>query len=104
MSRTNKKGTLHRLGAGAVVAVLAVIGATLFLSCGRGSDQGVPNYVSSASLQVQEAYAYAVEHPEVLQYMPCYCGCGAVHANNEECFVKERQPDGRVVYDPMGAG
>ena len=104
MRRTISKSRVLWLGAGAAVALLAVIGVSLFLGRGRGSDQGIPDYVRSASPQVQEAYAYAVEHPEVLQYVPCYCGCGAVHANNEECFVKERQPDGRILYDPMGAG
>ena len=25
--------------------------------------------------EVQQVYEFAARHPEVLQYMPCYCGC-----------------------------
>ena len=89
--------------AGAVVVVLAVIGVALFLSRGP-TTQGFPYYVRSSPFQVQEAYAYAVDHPEVLQYIPCYCGCGDVHDNNEDCFVEQRRSNGGIIYDPMGAG
>ena len=55
---------------------------------------------------VQSAYEFAARHPEVLQYMPCYCGCERLgHNGNHECFVKRRAADGRVLeWDPHGSG
>src|SRR6266480_1184230 len=37
---------------------------------------------------VRSAYVFAAEHPEVLSYVPCFCGCErAGHKGNEDCFV-----------------
>lgn len=37
----------------------------------------------------EEAYAYALFHPEAVAWMPCYCGCGAMgHESNRDCFLK----------------
>lgn len=86
-----------------VVAGLAAVGVALVFS--RGSGDRLPLYVRSASAQVQEAYSYAVAHPEVLRYMPCYCGCETSgHRDNEDCFVAQRHSNGRIGYEPMGAG
>lgn len=42
-------------------------------------------------------YAFAGAKPEVLQYIPCYCGCRTQgHRSNHDCYVKHRSPDGRV--------
>lgn len=35
------------------------------------------------------AYRYALEHPEVIAWMPCYCGCDAMdHRSNLDCYLK----------------
>src|ERR687892_28307 len=49
---------------------------------------------------------FAARHPEVLQYVPCYCGCENVgHKANHDCFVKTRAADGRVTqWDSHGMG
>jgi hypothetical protein len=56
--------------------------------------------------QVQQAYEFAARHPEVLQYVPCYCGCERIgHTANHSCFVKSRAADGRVTeWDSHGIG
>jgi hypothetical protein len=47
---------------------------------------------------VRAAYRFAAEHPEVLSYVPCFCGCErAGHRGNEDCFVKARDVNGDVV-------
>jgi hypothetical protein len=47
---------------------------------------------------VRAAYRFAAEHPEVLSYVPCFCGCErAGHRGNEDCFVKARDINGDVV-------
>ncbi|MBI2846850.1 MAG: hypothetical protein HYX82_03115 [Chloroflexi bacterium] len=68
-----------------------------------GSNQSVslPSYVLYSPAQVQEAYKFAAERPDVLQYMPCYCGCGqhSGHMNNWNCFIQS-MPEGKpIVWD-----
>lgn len=47
-----------------------------------------PAYVR-ADARTEEAYAYAMASADVLQWMPCYCGCGAMgHGSNADCFFK----------------
>jgi hypothetical protein len=55
---------------------------------------------------LRQVYEFAARHPEVLQYIPCYCGCEAVgHKANHDCFVKSRAADGRVTqWDSHGMG
>ncbi len=69
-----------------------------------GHGAAFPDFVLRTPLPVQEAYAYALEHPEVLRYMPCYCGCvSAGHTSNLDCFIDQRMADGSVTYEPMGS-
>jgi hypothetical protein len=55
---------------------------------------------------VQQVYEFAARHPEVLQYVPCYCGCERMsHNGNQDCFVKARATNGRVTeWEPHGIG
>jgi hypothetical protein len=47
---------------------------------------------------VRAAYRFAAEHPEVMNYVPCFCGCERMgHRGNEDCFVKARDVNGDVV-------
>ncbi len=64
-----------------------------------------PEAFRRAAPEVQEAYRFAVAHPDVLQYIPCYCGCVSHgHRSNWDCYVRETRADGSVVLDPMGFG
>ena len=53
---------------------------------------------------VREVYTFAAEHPEVLSYVPCYCGCErSGHRGNEDCFVTTRDTKGDVTqWEPHG--
>jgi hypothetical protein len=55
---------------------------------------------------IQQVYEFAARHPEVLQHVPCYCGCERVgHNGNHDCFVKTRATNGRVAeWDAHGMG
>lgn len=69
------------------------------------SSHDMPDYVQQSPPRVREAYEFAVENPFALEFQPCYCGCGAMgHVNNQDCFVKDIQPNGEVVYDNHAAG
>jgi len=56
--------------------------------------------------EIQQVYEFAARHPEVLQYMPCYCNCQSIgHTSNHSCFVKSRAANGRVTeWDSHGIG
>jgi len=55
---------------------------------------------------VTATYDFAAQHPEILSYIPCYCGCGADgHKANEACFVAKRDAKGNVLeWDTHGFG
>jgi hypothetical protein len=49
-----------------------------------------PAVVLRADPNTQTAYRYAAGHRDVLQYVPCYCGCvDEGHRSNWDCFVRE---------------
>ena len=45
--------------------------------------------------EIRAAYAFAARRPDVLQSLPCYCGCKRQgHAGNEACYVTSRTVNG----------
>jgi hypothetical protein len=54
---------------------------------------------------VEAVYAFAAQHPEVLHYVPCFCGCESHgHVGNDDCFVASRDQNGRPTWDAHGWG
>jgi hypothetical protein len=54
---------------------------------------------------VQEAYRFALGNPEILEQVPCYCGCGAIgHRSNYQCYLKGIGPDGAPQFDNHALG
>ena len=48
-------------------------------------------------------YRFAVEHPEVLAFMPCVCGCVDLgHTSNRSCYIKA-EPSQRVTFTSHAA-
>ncbi len=73
-----------------------------------GSNQNgsvLPDFVMTASEDVRMAYRYAMDRPDVMIWMPCYCGCGdhAGHKSAKNCFIKEGSTAGDVQFDDHGA-
>ena len=58
----------------------------------------LPSYPLSRSPEmITAAYRFAAEHPEILTYVPCFCGCErGGHRGNEDCFVQKRGANGDV--------
>jgi hypothetical protein len=56
--------------------------------------------------QMRAIYDFVGQHPEVLKFVPCYCGCESNgHPHNESCFVKSRDARGNVTeWDMHGFG
>lgn len=58
-----------------------------------------PAYVR-ANAATEEAYAFALAHPQIVQWMPCYCGCEAMdHGGNLDCYYKHGQPGDKAVFE-----
>jgi len=114
-----------------ILLLLGAILAAAAFACGRNGSAGesppaelalaaddwvtidgvdFPARMAGAPDEVKEAYVFAAKHPEVLQYMPCYCGCeneSPPHQSNVDCFIDQIDRSGerpRVVVDPMGFG
>ncbi len=66
----------------------------------------LPNvpYPPARPLEVTRAvYAFAARSPEVLRYVPCFCGCEHHgHQGNDDCFVASRGADGRPQWEMHG--
>lgn len=99
------------------MVALLLLGLSSVLSACSGSNEksareytlapesALPAFVSSAPPQVKEAYRFAIANPDVLSAFPCYCGCGAMgHENNLQCYIKEVQSDGTIVFENHAFG
>ncbi len=62
----------------------------------RKADK-LPDYAVTNAMTLK-AYTYATEHPEVLEQIPCYCGCGEhgsiasggkPHKSVRDCFISD---------------
>jgi hypothetical protein len=78
-------------------------------AAGRVRTPPIPNpgFAPGRPVDVTRAvYDFAAQHPEVLKYVPCYCGCESTgHPHNESCFVKSRDAAGNVTaWDTHGYG
>lgn len=46
---------------------------------------------------MRATFEFAARHPEVMKYVPCFCGCArGGHKDNHDCFVSGRDAAGKV--------
>ena len=65
----------------------------------------MPDEVKSAPLVTQQAYQFAVANPDIIQHIPCYCGCGSMgHTSNYSCYVESVDAAGKVKFDGHALG
>lgn len=64
----------------------------------------LPAFLDDKSEEMRLIYEIAVRGADIIEWMPCYCGCGeyAEHGSNKNCFVDEIREDGSVVWDDHG--
>jgi len=108
------------------LATLTPLAAVVLVACGQGGATGGfgsapragtsglvarpavnewPREFVQAAPEVQEAYRYALANPDVLQYMPCFCGCvNQGHTSNKDCYIQRARSDGSFVLEPMSFG
>jgi hypothetical protein len=73
----------------------------LLETVGKGD---MPSFATKGGPRVVQGYRDAAANGEVLQYIPCFCGCGNIgHRSNADCYVTERHADGRITYNSHAA-
>jgi len=93
---------------------ILLISSLLLAACSGGQANpkvelapvsALPMQMQQAPAAVRTAYQFAVTHPDALQNVPCYCGCGAIgHKSNLACYIKEFGSDGKPVFDDHAMG
>lgn len=84
----------------AICIFLIAFGTIFYLH--KGNNQ-FPEF-AKRSKDVETAYQYAIKEPQILNKIPCYCGCYQIgHQSVENCFVKEFKKDGGVIFEKHGA-
>jgi len=97
-----------------LLIVLALVG-TAVSACSTASSSEVhlvmtpldqmPMEVQSAPVAVQEAYQFNVANPDIMQDIPCYCGCGDIgHTSNYDCYVSDVDASGKISFDNHALG
>jgi hypothetical protein len=65
----------------------------------------LPTDIRRAPEEVREAYRFAIANRNTLQYIPCYCGCGADgHTSNASCYFQDNSTPEKPVFDRMSLG
>lgn len=68
------------------------------------SMTAMPQEVQSAPVSVSEAYRFAAANPDLLEGIPCYCGCGSIgHTSNYDCYVQSDNSS-ELVFDMHALG
>ena len=83
-----------------IIAVILLAGIAYFVLAGDSTktpesqatepEINLPSYAYTNSITLK-AYKYATEHPEILEQIPCYCGCGghSGHRFLRDCYIHD---------------
>ncbi len=65
----------------------------------------MPTDVQSAPVAVREAYQFNTANPDIMQDIPCYCGCGDIgHTSNYDCYISDVDASGKITFDNHALG
>lgn len=95
--------------------VILALTATAVSACSTSNSDDVhlamlpldqmPMDVQSAPVAVQEAYQFNTANPNIMQDIPCYCGCGDIgHTSNYDCYVSDLDANGKITFDNHALG
>ncbi|WP_442600605.1 PCYCGC motif-containing (lipo)protein [Paenibacillus sp. KN14-4R] len=64
----------------------------------------LPTFLNNQKDEIRMVYQVAGMASDIIKWIPCYCGCGesAGHTSNLNCFIKDVNADGSVVWDDHG--
>lgn len=66
------------------------------------SSNELPSFLNDHAEEMGNIYVAVSQHQELLEHIPCYCGCGddAIgHRDNYDCFIHQNEADGSIVWD-----
>ena len=95
------------------IAAIAFVLLPGLSACSPAPGQGLQMLPASSlppDLRVQPAtvraaYQFAAANPELMQQVPCYCGCGAIgHTSNYSCYISSTDPQGKLTFDSHAEG
>lgn len=60
-----------------------------------------PSFLDNQPGEMQLIYQAVSQHQNLLEQIPCYCGCGdsVGHKDNYDCFIYKNHEDGSLVWD-----
>lgn len=93
------------------VFLLTTLLSVFLAACSSAKDSlamaplsDMPAHVQAAPVSVRESYQFAVANPDVLQQLPCYCGCGDMgHTSNYACYA-QNDDNGKIIFDDHALG
>lgn len=64
----------------------------------------LPQFLEEKPEDMQIIYRAAAQNRNLLEKIPCYCGCGdsVGHKDNYDCFVHENKENGEIIWDDHG--
>lgn len=65
------------------------------------NKETLPPFLMNHDDNMKILYTAVAEHKELLEHIPCYCGCGdsVGHGHNYHCFINENKENSAVVWD-----
>ena len=98
-----------------LLSLIAVLLTTAISACSTSPGDEVhlammpldqmPAEVRSAPVSVQTAYQFNAANPDIMQDIPCYCGCGSIgHTSNYDCYVSSVDDKGNITFDNHALG
>lgn len=73
----------------ALILVFIAAGFSIFSLVSLSSAESLP-MPAQENEQVKEAYLFAKENPELLENLPCFCGCVNMgHHHNRDCYIND---------------
>jgi hypothetical protein len=95
-----------------IEVVGGIVGLALVSACLAPTRPTAPASVPAAVTRqleglapaARQAYLFALARPDVLRYLPCYCGCASLgHTSNLDCFVRPTATGREVALESHGA-
>ncbi|MCO6451555.1 MAG: hypothetical protein J5I90_12275 [Caldilineales bacterium] len=110
---------MHRLQHRKSLLLLFLLSVTFLVmaACAGGQQAGTPEVklapesalpadMKDAPAEVKEAYRFAIANKDLLEQIPCFCGCVNVgHTSNYACYVAEDGGPGTILqFDSHALG
>lgn len=98
-----------------LISIVLILLSTALSACSTSSSSEVhlammpldqmPAEVQSAPITVQASYSFNAANPDIMEDIPCYCGCGDLgHTSNYDCYVSNVDASGKIAFENHALG